>query len=143
MRASNAAGVEIMAFRVSLPVKDLASSLAKNNSKETPVITDVVNWLTLDQPDEKRQPRTTQQSKLAIVGMSCRMPGGATNTEKFWELLENGMDVHRTIPPDRFDVNTHHDPTGKRVNTSHTAYGCFIDEPGLFDAPFFNMSPRK
>ena len=24
-----------------------------------------------------------------------------------------------------------------------TQYGCFIDEPGLFDAPFFNMSPRE
>jgi acyl transferase domain-containing protein len=22
-------------------------------------------------------------------------------------------------------------------------FGCFIDEPGLFDAPFFNMSPRE
>lgn len=35
------------------------------------------------------------------------------------------------------------DPAGKRVNASHTPYGCFIDEPGLFDAPFFNMSPRE
>ena len=24
-----------------------------------------------------------------------------------------------------------------------TQYGCFIDDPGLFDAPFFNMSPRE
>lgn len=29
------------------------------------------------------------------------------------------------------------------MNASHTPYGCFIDEPGLFDAPFFNMSPRE
>lgn len=71
------------------------------------------------------------------------MPGGATNTEKFWEILEKGLDVHREIPADRFDVETHYDPTGKRVNASHTSYGCFIDEPGLFDAPFFNMSPRE
>lgn len=26
---------------------------------------------------------------------------------------------------------------------SHTPYGCFIDEPGLFDPRFFNMSPRE
>ena len=71
------------------------------------------------------------------------MPGGATDTEKFWELLEKGLDVHRKIPADRFDVETHYDPAGKRVNASHTPYGCFIDEPGLFDAPFFNMSPRE
>lgn len=38
---------------------------------------------------------------------------------------------------------TYYDPTGKIRNTSHTPYGCFIDEPGLFDPPFFNMSPRE
>lgn len=40
-------------------------------------------------------------------------------------------------------MDSHYDPAGKRVNASHTPYGCFIDEPGLFDAPFFNMSPRE
>jgi acyl transferase domain-containing protein len=62
---------------------------------------------------------------------------------KFWELLEQGLNVHRTIPADRFHINTHYDPTGSRLNTKNTPYGCFIDEPGLFDAPFFNMSPRE
>jgi acyl transferase domain-containing protein len=83
------------------------------------------------------------QSKLAIVGMSCRLPGGATNTEKFWEILEQGLDVSRSIPADRFDIDTHYDPTGKQLNKTMTQYGCFIDEPGMFDAPFFNMSPRE
>jgi monodictyphenone polyketide synthase len=94
-------------------------------------------------PKESLGPLGPSQSKIAIVGMSCRMPGGATDTEKFWRLLESGLDVHRKIPADRFDVDSHFDPAGKRVNTSHTPYGCFIDEPGLFDAPFFNMSPRE
>ncbi|KAF9769443.1 hypothetical protein IL306_013160 [Fusarium sp. DS 682] len=87
--------------------------------------------------------RTPGQSKIAIVGMSCRLPGGATNTRKFWEILEQGLDVHRLIPEDRFNVNTHYDPSGKSVNASHTPYGCFIEDPGLFDAPFFNISPRE
>jgi monodictyphenone polyketide synthase len=83
------------------------------------------------------------QSKLAIVGMSCRLPGGANNTEKFWEVLEQQLDVSRKIPADRFDVDTHYDSTGQQLNKTMTQYGCFIDEPGLFDAPFFNMSPRE
>lgn len=49
----------------------------------------------------------------------------------------------RQIPKDRFDVRKHYDPSGKVRNTSHTPYGCFIDEPGLFDPRFFNMSPRE
>lgn len=105
---------------------------------------EIMSWMHA-QPTvhEDGGPRGPMQSKIAIVGMSCRMPGGATDTEKFWELLEQGLDVHRRIPADRFDVDSHWDPAGKRVNTSHTQYGCFIDEPGLFDAPFFNMSPRE
>jgi iterative type I PKS product template protein len=80
--------------------------------------------------------------KLAIVGMAGRFPDAASH-EKLWELLESGLDVHREVPPDRFDVKTHVDPTGQSVNTSHTPYGCWIENPGLFDPRCFNMSPRE
>lgn len=82
------------------------------------------------------------QSKIAIVGHSGRFPDAAS-TEKFWELLHKGLDVHREIPKDRFDMKAHFDPTGKTKNTSRIQHGCFIEEPGLFDARFFNMSPRE
>lgn len=29
------------------------------------------------------------------------------------------------------------------TNKSKSPYGCFIDEPGMFDPRFFNMSPRE
>ena len=80
--------------------------------------------------------------KIAIVGMSGRFPGAAS-CEELWEVLEQGRDVHKTIPKDRLNVDTHYDKTGKKKNTSHTPYGCFIEEPGLFDARFFSMSPRE
>lgn len=80
--------------------------------------------------------------KLAIVGMAGRFPDAASH-EKLWELLEKGLDVHREVPKDRFDVKTHVDPTGKAINTSHTPFGCWIENPGLFDPRFFNMSPRE
>ena len=90
--------------------------------------------------------RVTESSgtatKIAVVGMAGRFPD-ANSLEALWSLLEQGLDVHRRIPPDRFDVDAHFDPTGKRKNTSHTPYGCFINEPGLFDPRFFNMSPRE
>jgi hypothetical protein len=82
-------------------------------------------------------------SKIAIVGMSGRFPGGGVGVEALWTVLEQGLDVHKIIPKDRFDEGTHHDPTGKKLNTSHSQYGCFIDEPGLFDARYFSMSPRE
>ena len=135
--------VSIKVFRVSLPVQQLSTALTTTVSNVTTDIEDLLLWTTNSDHEQSHQPRGSMQSKIAIVGMSCRMPGGATDTDKFWELLEGGLDVHRRIPADRFDVESHHDITGKKMNTSHTAYGCFIDEPGLFDAPFFNMSPRE
>lgn len=81
-------------------------------------------------------------TKIAIVGMSGRFPSADT-LENFWSVLEQGLDLHRSIPPDRWDVDAHTDPTGKKRNTGHTPYGCFIEEPGLFDPKFFNMSPRE
>ena len=86
--------------------------------------------------------RSASKPKLAIVGMAGRFPDAASH-EKLWELLENGLDVHREVPADRFPVSTHVDPLGKARNTSHTPYGCWIENPGLFDPRFFNMSPRE
>ena len=94
-------------------------------------------------PIGKSPPRDAKSSKIAVVGMACRFPGGADDTEKFWELLAQGRDVHAPVPPDRFDIETHVDPAGKKPNTSKTPYGCFVDNPGLFDAMFFGMSPRE
>lgn len=81
-------------------------------------------------------------SKIAIIGYSGRFPDSASN-DQFWELLRAGKDVHREVPPDRFNWRTHYDPTGKTKNTSRVKYGCWIKEPGLFDARFFNISPRE
>ena len=85
---------------------------------------------------------SSKKCKLAIVGMAGRFPDSATH-EKLWELLEKGLAVHREVPPDRFDMKTHCDASGKIANTSHTPYGAWIENPGLFDPRFFNMSPRE
>ena len=118
----------------------VSSSLAKNIGTQ-PIIQDVLSSLA----SSKTSPTPTgrfEHSKIAVVGYSGRFPSADSN-EKFWELLKAGRDVHREIPSDRFDWKTHYDPTGKTKNTSRVKYGCFIDEPGLFDTSFFNMSPRE
>lgn len=84
----------------------------------------------------------TRQPKLAITGFSGRFPK-AQNLEAFWEVLHGGVDTHSKVPPSRWDAETHVDPTGKRKNTSATPFGCWLDEPGLFDRSFFSISPRE
>ena len=43
---------------------------------------------------------------IAVVGSSCRFPGGATSPSKLWGVLKNPLDLVREIPPSRFDPKT-------------------------------------
>ena len=83
-----------------------------------------------------------KQPKLAIIGMSGRFPDAKDN-DAFWDLLYKGLDVHKPVPAFHWDIKTHVDPTGATKNTSATPYGCWLDDPGAFDARFFNVSPRE
>ena len=138
---TQAAECQFSLFRKSIVTKGLLASIESDLPHVMLTREDFVDWSAKDL--EPRIPRTTKQSKLAIVGMSCRMPGGADTNELFWELLVEGRDTHRHVPPDRFDLESHYDPTGNTENATQTPYGNFIKNPGLFDAGFFNMSPRE
>jgi hypothetical protein len=127
-------------FHKSLPTQELISALEDIPSMELSTH-NLTQWIFQPQVDEKG-PRGPMQSKIAIVGMACRLPG-AEDIEEFWDVLSKGLDVHQEIPPDRFDIDTHWDPTGKELNKSMTRYGCFIKDAGMFDAAFFNTSPRE
>lgn len=84
----------------------------------------------------------SNETGVAIVGMSGRFPS-AESLDEFWKVLEDGVDLCREIPADRFDIQLHHDSSGKKPNTTLSPYGCFLDKPGMFDARLFNMSPRE
>lgn len=87
-------------------------------------------------------PSLSQRPKIAIIGQSGRYPS-ANDMDKFWDLLHGGCDVHKTVPPLRWDIKSHVDPSGKAKNTSATPFGCWLDDAALFDARFFGISPRE
>ncbi|KJS57907.1 hypothetical protein VM95_36715, partial [Streptomyces rubellomurinus] len=81
---------------------------------------------------------------LAIVGMSCRYPGGVTTPEQLWELVAAGRDAVTGLPTDRgWDVERIYDPTMSRPGTVSTSGGGFLEDVGEFDADFFGISPRE
>ncbi|KAI1744875.1 hypothetical protein F4680DRAFT_443354 [Xylaria scruposa] len=79
---------------------------------------------------------------VAIVGMSARFPQ-ANDLEQFWKMLMEGRTTHERIPHDRFDLNDFYDPSGTMKNSTMNTDGCFLSDPGGFDARFFNISPRE
>ncbi|MBQ6642140.1 MAG: SDR family NAD(P)-dependent oxidoreductase, partial [Saccharopolyspora sp.] len=81
---------------------------------------------------------------IAIVGMGCRFPGGATTPEQLWRLLLDGADVTSQMPADRgWDADGLYDPDPERAGRTYSVRGGFLDDPAGFDAGFFGISPRE
>ena len=54
---------------------------------------------------------------IAIVGMACRFPGDATDPEQLWNMISKGRSAWSEIPPDRWNVDAFHHPSGDRQGT--------------------------
>ncbi|MBN1294825.1 MAG: SDR family NAD(P)-dependent oxidoreductase [Candidatus Latescibacteria bacterium] len=85
-----------------------------------------------------------KKEPLAIVGFSCRIPGGVNDPDSFWKLLIDNVDAVCKVPPDRWDADKYYDPDPSVPGTSHTSEGGFLTGPiDGFDAHFFNISARE
>jgi acyl transferase domain-containing protein/NAD(P)-dependent dehydrogenase (short-subunit alcohol dehydrogenase family) len=80
---------------------------------------------------------------IAIVGVGCRLPGGANDPEAFWDLLRNGVDAIREVSADRWKVEDYFDPSPGTPGKTYSRWGGFMDHIDRFDPEFFGISPRE
>jgi acyl transferase domain-containing protein/NADPH:quinone reductase-like Zn-dependent oxidoreductase/SAM-dependent methyltransferase/nucleoside-diphosphate-sugar epimerase/acyl carrier protein len=100
--------------------------------------------LALDQMQAKldaaeRAPR----QPIAIVGIGCRLPGGADGPDAFWKHLRAGKESVVEVPPDRWDIDRLYDPDPDAPGKMSTRRGGFVDGVGDFDPQFFGIAPRE
>ena len=82
-------------------------------------------------------------SKIAIIGVACRFPGGANNLGDFWQLLRDERDAVTEIPADRFGTDFYQHPSKREPGKSYTFSAGVVDNVAGFDAAFFGISPRE
>ncbi|KAI9689893.1 MAG: Type I Iterative PKS [Bathelium mastoideum] len=81
---------------------------------------------------------------IAIVGMSCRFPGGANDPTKLWSMLSEGRNAWSDVPPDRFEWKAFYHPSAGVNGTTNHRGGHFLDQDiATFDASFFGIHPSE
>ena len=87
--------------------------------------------------------RGADDEDIAVIGMACRLPGGVTTPEEYWELLRRGGDGIIEVPRERWDADALYDADPEARGKSYCRYGGFVTPIDLFDAAFYGISPRE
>ncbi len=88
------------------------------------------------------RPSDEKDDPIAIVGVSGRF-AGAPSLDEFWELLAEGRDAIREIPPERWDHEPHYEPDAFVPGKTHSRWAGLLADVDRFDALFFGISPRE
>ncbi len=84
-----------------------------------------------------------ESEPIAIIGMACRLPGGITTLDGYWNLLVNQQSAIEEVPSDRWDIDAFYDVDPTVPGKMNTRRGGFIHDVGLFDNQFFGISERE
>ncbi|MEU9036973.1 acyltransferase domain-containing protein [Streptomyces sp. NPDC048352] len=99
---------------------------------------DYLKRATTELRDTKRRLREVEdrgREPIAVVGMSCRLPGGVTSPDELWQLVMDERDAIGDFPVNR----------GWQLEDGESAthQGGFLYDAPEFDADFFGISPRE
>jgi acyl transferase domain-containing protein/acyl carrier protein/SAM-dependent methyltransferase len=87
-------------------------------------------------------PVAMSDGSIAIVGASCRFPGG-DGLEGFWQLLASGGDAVSEVDAERWSTRFFYHPERREPGKSYTWSAGLIEGVDQFEPSFFGISPRE
>jgi acyl transferase domain-containing protein/acyl carrier protein len=84
-----------------------------------------------------------QTEPIAVIGMSCRFPGGVNSPEDYWALLRERRDAITEIPKERWNHSAYVRIDPETAAKMPPQFGGFIDGIDQFDPAFFGIAPRE
>ncbi|MET7713171.1 type I polyketide synthase [Streptomyces sp. NPDC005407] len=94
--------------------------------------------------EHNRELLAAASEPIAIIGMSCRYPGGIASPEDLWNVVADEADVVGEFPDDRgWDLANLFDDDPDSHGHTYARNGGFLAGAAEFDAAFFGISPRE
>ncbi|MCB9793476.1 MAG: SDR family NAD(P)-dependent oxidoreductase [Alphaproteobacteria bacterium] len=82
------------------------------------------------------------RAPIAVIGLSCRLPG-APSVDALWRMLTEGGEGVGPVPPERWDAEALYHPDPNRPGRLTSRRGGFLTGLDRFDAAFFGISSRE
>lgn len=81
---------------------------------------------------------------IAIVGMSCRLPGNVSTLDDFWTMVSRARDGWSPVPEERFSSHAFYHPNPQKGGCFNQKGGYFLNHDySKFDAPFFQITKQE
>lgn len=94
--------------------------------------------------DKLQQLQQQRTEPLAIIGASCRFPGGANDLQQFWQVLADGINTITPVDPQRWDAKHYYAAEQKAAGKMYTSHGGYLQLAlDQFDHQFFAVSPKE
>jgi acyl transferase domain-containing protein len=95
-------------------------------------------------PETNMDGQESLLAPVAIVGMSCRLPGNVSSLGDFWQMMSRAQSGWSEIPKERFSTDAYYHPNPEKKGCFNAKGGYFLSQdPALFDAPFFSLTRQE
>ncbi|RMI33405.1 type I polyketide synthase [Nocardia stercoris] len=135
----------IQAVRIAADLSDeLGTEIAPTLAWEYPSIDAAAAALAgATDPAAATEFTSATEEPIAVVGVGCRLPGGVTGPDSFWDLLVAGRSGIAEVPGDRWDADGLFDADPDAPGKTYSRHGGFLDDVRGFDAGVFGVSARE